>query len=210
MIRAYSKVYVNLAQQNLASMIDCAVTNLHYDIDKFFSLFVTSGIAKAFGNGDYRYISGMSGPELMNAVLEKIGLEGLTEPPRFSLERTPEFWTGWVLAYYQWWSALTFEEIDRVIKPSEIRILYNPFHEMSLDHIVEELDRRCRKETRLKNLRLFIGLSQSQLAEISGVPVRTIQQYEQRTRDINKAQATTVAALASALCTESRNLLENT
>ena len=32
-------------------------------------------------------------------------------------------------------------------------------------------------------------LSQSQLAEETGIPVKTIQQYEQRRKDINKAQA---------------------
>lgn len=38
-----------------------------------------------------------------------------------------------------------------------------------------------RKEgTNLKTLRLNAGLSQSELAEISDIPVRTIQQYEQK------------------------------
>ena len=43
------------------------------------------------------------------------------------------------------------------------------------------------------------GLSQRDLAEISGVPVRTIQQYEQQQKDIRKAAYETVCRLADAL-----------
>jgi len=51
----------------------------------------------------------------------------------------------------------------------------------------------------LKALREARGLSQSQLAELSGVSVRMIQKYEQGERDIWKAQAITAYALAVAL-----------
>lgn len=43
------------------------------------------------------------------------------------------------------------------------------------------------------------GMSQSQLAEKSGVDIRMIQHYEQGTKDINKAQVITVLQLAEAL-----------
>ena len=104
---------------------------------------------------------------------------------------------------------MSFEENAWKAHPDAIHSLYHPYHEMDITKICERLDAECRKETRLKNRRMHIGFSQSQLARASGVPVRTIQQYEQRERNINKAQADTVAALASALCTESGYLLEN-
>lgn len=209
MIRAYSEHYIDLAQQNLASMLDYAVNDLDFDINEFFSLFIASGKANAFGKGDYRYIAGMSGVELAVNVLESTGLSKKVKNRQIRYGKTPEFWTGWVLAYYQWWSALTFEEIVLCIKPDEIRSLYHPYHEMDISQICDRLDASCRKETRLKSRRLYMELSQSQLAKASGVPVRTIQQYEQRERNINKAQVDTVVALATALNTEIRNLLEN-
>ena len=49
---------------------------------------------------------------------------------------------------------------------------------------------------RLKKIREDRGLSK---AEISGVPVRTIQQYEQQQKDIRKAAYETVCRLADAL-----------
>ena len=62
--------------------------------------------------------------------------------------------------------------------------------------------------TRLKQLRQQRGLSQSQLAAQSGVPVRTIQQYEQRQKDINKAAFESIIKLAAALSCEPAQLLE--
>lgn len=55
---------------------------------------------------------------------------------------------------------------------------------------------------RLKQKRIEAGLSQSGLANQSGVSLRMIQYYEQGRDDINKAQAGTVYRLAIALdCT---------
>lgn len=52
---------------------------------------------------------------------------------------------------------------------------------------------------RLKFTRECAGLSQSQLAEKSGVNLRLIQHYEQGFKDINKAACVTVLQLAEAL-----------
>ena len=64
------------------------------------------------------------------------------------------------------------------------------------------------ESTRLKALRLKNGLSQSALANASGVPVRTIQQYEQRQKDINKAHFECIIRLAAALNCEPSELFE--
>lgn len=53
--------------------------------------------------------------------------------------------------------------------------------------------------SRLKFFRELRGMSQSELAEKSGVLLRTIQAYEQGYKDINKAQVITVLSLAEAL-----------
>ena len=53
--------------------------------------------------------------------------------------------------------------------------------------------------SRLKFMREEKGLSQSELAKASGVPLRNIQAYEQGYKDINKAQVVTVLQLSEAL-----------
>ena len=65
------------------------------------------------------------------------------------------------------------------------------------------------KRSRLKQVRETRGLSQSKLAEASGVSVRMIQHYEQGVKDINFAAAITVYRLARALDCTVEFLLEN-
>ncbi len=66
----------------------------------------------------------------------------------------------------------------------------------------------CYKETNLKRLRQYAGLSQSELAELSKVPLRQIQLFEQRQRNINHTKAVTVLMLARALGCVCEALLE--
>ena len=62
--------------------------------------------------------------------------------------------------------------------------------------------------TNLKRIREERGLSQTKLAEESGVSVRMIQHYEQGVKDLNRAQAITVHRLARALNCKVEDLLE--
>ena len=59
----------------------------------------------------------------------------------------------------------------------------------------------------LKEIREKAGLSQSKLAEASGINVRMIQYYEQGFKDINKAQAITIYKLASTLSCKMEDLI---
>lgn len=61
----------------------------------------------------------------------------------------------------------------------------------------------------LKKMRLAAGLSQGQLAEKSGVSVRTIQKYEQGEIDIDFAKLATLAALSNACGCRVRQILSD-
>ena len=61
--------------------------------------------------------------------------------------------------------------------------------------------------SRLKFTREEKGMSQSQLAKASGVPLRNIQAYEQGYKDINKAQVITVLQLSEALECDIYNII---
>ena len=63
-------------------------------------------------------------------------------------------------------------------------------------------------ETNLKCIRTAKGYSQKQLAELSGVSLRSIQMYEQRRKDINKAQSDSLYRLAKSLNCTMEDLLE--
>ena len=62
--------------------------------------------------------------------------------------------------------------------------------------------------TNLKRLRLKSGLTQSQLAQITGLNLRTLQYYEQGINKIDQARLTTLLKIAIALTCKIKDLLE--
>ena len=211
MIRAYHKVYLEKARTNLGRMLDFATYDLGYEPSEFFDHFINCGLAERFGKGEFILTAGMSGVELAYRVLELTYNQVEYPKPRYTADRSPEYWAGWALAYYQWETAMPFEEILEYISLDNIIRMYSPYHEMDIRHFCDrmnELYREANPETKLKQFRQRAGLSQSELAEASGVPVRTIQQYEQRQKSINKAQAEYLMMLARALHCNAEDLIE--
>ena len=93
----------------------------------------------------------------------------------------------------------------------EILRLYPILHEVSEDRAIDALNRTIRRKslpTRLQRRRKDCGLTQRELSEKSGVNLRTIQQYERRSKDINRAAGATLRALSIALSCQIEDLLE--
>ena len=210
-MHAYDKLYLEKARTSLGRMLDFAVYDLKYNTSEFFALFIASGVADRFEQGDFTILAGKSGVELAYLVLDEADVEYERLTPRFAAGRSEEYWTGWALAYYQWFTAMRFADIIKAVPLEEISALYTPYHEMDIRHFVDKMNELClsqRGETNLKRLRHLAGLSQRELAEKSGISLRTIQQYEQRQKNINKAQIDTLIPLSMALYCEVRDLLE--
>lgn len=210
-MHAYDKLYLEKARTSLGRMLDFAVYDLKYDLSNFFDLFIASGVADRFEHGDVTVLAGKSGVELAYMVLDETDAAYERLTPRFAAGRSEEYWTGWALAYYQWATSMRFADIIKAVPIEEIRALYSPYHEMDIRHFADRMNELClsqRAETNLKRLRRLSGLSQRELAEKSGISLRTIQQFEQRQKNINKAQIDTLMPLSMALYCEVRDLLE--
>ena len=151
--------------------------------------------------GDVSVIAGRSGIELAYDVLYESGLGECTLRPQVRFDRTPEYWAGWAVAYYQWRTALSFSRIAGAVPISDVVCMYHPFHEMDISCF-------CDPDTALAQRRRNTGMTQKELSLSSGVSVRTIQQYEQRQKDINKAQAETLLRLSRSLFCNMEDLLE--
>ncbi len=211
MIHAYDKLYLEVARTSLGRMLDFAVYELKYDLTEFFDLFIASGVAKRFGQGDCNILAGMSGIELAYLVLENTVAAYERVSPRCSAERSPEYWAGWALAYYQWYIGISFADIISLVPVADIRDLYWPYHEMDIRQFADRMNELClqqKRETNLKRLRLSSGLTQKELAAKSGISVRTIQQFEQRQKNINNAQVNKLLPLSRVLYCEIEELLE--
>lgn len=209
MTYAYDRIYLERARISLGRMLDYAVYDLKYDISVFWDMFLFSQVSKQFERGEVSVIAGKSGVELALLVC---GKERDYVKAFFSEGRSEEYWLGWALAYYQWKTCLSFSQITEFIPINEMREMYSPYHEMDIRQFCDKLSEiyvQRKQHTNLKRIRLEAGLSQSQLAALTGIPVRTIQQYEQGQKDINKARAEYVIALSRALYCDPQMLLEN-
>lgn len=211
MTHAYDKAYLEDAMNNMADMFDYVANDCHMDKDKFFALFLATGLADAFGRGTPRIVAGMSGAELSQEVFLKSGYPINAPEPSVRLSRSSDYWCGWILAFYQWSTGLTFEQISRQITIAEIENMYPTLHEAPEEKFLDVMERRierCNEPTCLQTIRKTAHLTQQELSQKSGVSLRSIQLYEQREKDINKAQARTVDKLARALGCRIQDLLE--
>lgn len=211
-IHAYDEDYLEYAQRNLGDMMDFAVNTCGIDADVFFDEFIKTGVADLFGDGNPKYVVGKTGCEIARDVLEKNGtpLDEEVEDVMF-IDKSPEYWTGWILAYYQWITGKKFKDIYQNIRIKEVLELYPTMHEADTDRFVsymEKISREKYPETKLKYARERMGLSQTELAKKSGVSLRQIQLFEQKQRDINKTQVQTLCKLARTLHCAMEDLVE--
>jgi len=197
-IRAYNEVYLEDAMNTMGTMLDYAVNYCNWDIDAFFQKFLYSELfPRRFERGHPGTVSGKSGVELYRCVLGEF-IKPL--PEYVEINRSPEYWVGWALAFSQWYMNRSFKGITDIVKPSELLRWYPVYHEMDVMHVVETIEERINeKPTNLERIRKKLGYSQKELAQLSTVSVRSIQMYEQRKNDISKAQFNVLNALAKVL-----------
>ncbi|MCD2491763.1 helix-turn-helix domain-containing protein [Lacrimispora sp. NSJ-141] len=106
---------------------------------------------------------------------------------------------------------MSFAEIVRYVPIEDMIALYQPYYEMDIHQFVDKVNAMCKEaksETTLKLLRQKADLSQRKLAALSGVTVCTIQQYEQRQKNINKARMGYLIVLAKIRCCEVGGLMK--
>ena len=210
MTHAYKEFFLDDAMETLGSAVEYAVLSLNIEGQEFLDLFLASGIAERFGQGDAMYLSGMSGIELARKVLTVCGKTIPSYTENSSCHYSPEYWVGWILAYYQWYCGKPFSMILPKLRYQSLRNLYGVLHEADPSKAASVFDELLSEqaETNLARYRKACGLSQSQLANASGLSLRSIQLYEQRQNDINNAQYNRLQALAKTLGCKIEDLLE--
>lgn len=136
MARAYKKTYLNGAMRNLAVMFDCGVKKYGFSIHDFYNKFLSCDVSRQFANGNPRYLVGVSGAELADMVVQKSG-STVSEKNDGTYTIGPEYWAGWVLAYYQWYSCRSFAYMQKQgLGINEVISMYHPLHEADLTKFV--------------------------------------------------------------------------
>ena len=139
-MRAYDESYLNDAMNALGEMLDYAVVDCGRDPDEFFDWFIVSGIAAQFERGNPKFVAGMSGAEIAREVIFRVTGNRETRPATQSLDRSPEYWAGWILAYYQWYRNLRFAAIAEGGLPPSAVIERYILHEADVSKFVETAD----------------------------------------------------------------------
>lgn len=135
-------------------------------------------------------MAGKSGIELVHEIVFETMQKELDIEPEVNYSRSCEYWIGWAVAYYQWYSDRSFKEIFRVLNFEDLKRMYYTLHEADISKFVDIVDSKMKEyyvETNLKRIRTTYGYTQQELSDLSGVSLRSIQLYEQRNKDINKA-----------------------
>ncbi len=193
MIRAYNEIYLSNVYRNLGSLFDIASNLEDMDIDQFAGLFSTSSVARGIESGSPRYLAGMS-PQAMFEEITNRRIIGRMPPSRGSDAE----WTGYIAAYSQWHCGCTFKEMFSAVSAARMMSLRDTTHGDAMGAVSIIID-TMNPVTVLKRLREERGISQSELALYSGVPIRSIRAYEQGTVDLCKAQGDTLYSLSRVL-----------
>lgn len=194
----------------LADVFDIGVNACGIEGQAIADAFVASGLARQFELQNPVYVAGRSGSELLNMLMPYLDMPTPVEPSdRFG--RTPEYWLGWVLGLHQAQTGQPYKRIFETIPFAELVDMYYPLHEAPESKFSETLRQRMHQaseHTRLRLQRDAAGLSQSELAKRANVGLRSIQLYEQRNKDINRAQGATLVRLSRTLHCDVEDLLE--
>ncbi len=211
MIHAYREIYLSNARSALGDAFDYAINTCGISGKDFVKLFITSSVSKRMENGEPSFLAGKSGIEIAAEVVSETMGKKLDIAPEEHFGRSEEYWIGWVVAYYQWYSSRRYSDIFKVLTYEDLQKMYYTLHEADITKFVEIADERIKDffaDTNLKRIRMSYGCTQAELAERSGVSLRSIQTYEQRNKDINKASAETVYRISKVLGCTMEDLIE--
>nr|DAY85187.1 MAG TPA: helix-turn-helix domain protein [Caudoviricetes sp.] len=211
MTRAYQEIYLSKAQSVIGDAFDYAVNTCGIIGTDFVKLFIASSVSKRMENGEPAYLAGKSGIEIVREIVAETKGQELQIEPQEHFGRSKEYWIGWAIAYYQWYSGRKYSDIFKVLSFENLQKMYYTLHEADITKFVDIVDSKIREyfsETNLKRIRTAYGFTQAELAERSGVSLRSIQMYEQRNKNINKASADSMYSLAKALGCTMEDLIE--
>ncbi len=197
----------NFKRKNLALFLDYGVNVLNVSLEGLWSRFLLNDKSIRFAKNDYGVITGISGIELAYSVTEF----AYDKSYIYEQSDTVESWLGSYLAYAQDKLNVSFQFINKYVPITELLSLYHPFHLMSEDKFVDFLRTALKVRKGKTNLEIYrreAKLSRSELSKKSGVPLRMIEHYEQRLKNINKANSEYLLSLADSLYIEPENLLE--
>ena len=145
MIHAYQEMYLSKAQAVLGDTFDFAINTCGIAGQIFADMFVASSFSKRFENGEPEVIAGRSGVEIAVDIIHEISDHQLELTADKSYDRSREYWIGWAVSYYQWYSSRTYREIFTAMTFDDLQKMYSTLHEADITKFSEIADKRVRE-----------------------------------------------------------------
>ena len=210
-MHAYYEGYLSNAQDTLGNMMDYAVNSCNMDAEDIFTMFIFSGAARQFEKGNPRYVAGMSGAELAKEAVLRITGKELTGPEEHYIDKSPEYWCGWILAYYQWRTGRSFKKICQTVSVKEVLCMYSTHHEADEERFVDTINHIfAKKHTKsyMQQIREKLDMSIEELAEQTGIDEAVLDDVEKNFSKVNSLDVAAVYRLSKILGCGMEDLIE--
>lgn len=198
----------NIYEDDVSELLGSTLEHLYYnkvDINSFWLKFINSNIANQIENRNPKYCN-LSSYDLIELIDNNIKIK------RKYLGFAEYYWIGWVIIKYQYHTGYSFKYINKYLNLDLLYNLYHPLHECDINKVFDSFNAYFiddnNKISNLKQIRLAYGISQSELSKLANVDIRSIQMYEQKRNNINKAQVDTLIRLSNVLGCKISDLLE--
>lgn len=123
---------------------------------------------KKIENRDPSTILDKSGLDLLQDIFLQATGNNLTIQDIDCFSRSQQYWIGYSIAYYQWYSNRSFLQIFEVITYKELAHMYSTLHEADISKFVDIVDSKIKEyysDTNLKHIRTNFGICQSEISK---------------------------------------------
>ena len=222
---AYNVNYLSHVQSNVGAMLDCGVNTLEFGMRDFYNMFLSCEVSDRLNRGDSYTVCTLGGVELAEYIVcqamnnSKYIHVRKASDPAYNQQlsdaiinvNSAEYWTGKVLVSYAREKNLSYDELDRLIPIEKIYELHHDYKDaddLMINIKLDEMMKESSKTSKIKARREMMGISQAELAKRADISVRTLQQYEQKRKNINNAAAISLVNLSNVLHCDVRDLME--
>lgn len=147
---AYGIEYLDDAMRNLGEMTDYAVNACGW-IWKILEIVSYNRVCRKIWGRCTKSSERLFWNGACGGSASKSGKKDELPEPQVEFTCSREYWSGWILAYYQWYSEKKFKEIEAGLPVREVVEMYPALHEAPEDKFVEAADRIIRRKEQGKN-----------------------------------------------------------
>ena len=141
-LHAYQEIYLRHAQNAIGDTFDYAINTCKISGENFIQMLLSSSVCKKLENGEPNYLAGKSGIEIAREILKETTGKEFGQEQKYNTFRSPEYWIGWVVSYYQWFSGRRYYQIFEALPFQDLEKMYYTLHEADVSKFADIAENR--------------------------------------------------------------------